>query len=45
MKTGNVQKSDAKFNGNYQMVCGIVPSSNPNPGPNPAGTRRFVSLT
>jgi len=47
MKAGGAQKSDAKFNGNYNMVCGIVPSSNPNPnpGPNPAGTRRFVSLT
>ena len=28
MKTGNVQKSDAKSNGNNQMICGIVPSSN-----------------
>ena len=28
MKTGNVQKSDAKFNGNYEMICGIVPASN-----------------
>ena len=42
MKTGNVQKSDAKFNGNNQMVCGIVPSSNPSPGPSGSGkTTRY----
>ncbi len=33
MKTGNVQKSYAKSNGNNQMICGIVPSSNPGRGP------------
>ena len=37
MKSGSVQKSDAKFNNNYQMVCGITPSTNPNPGPNGDG--------
>ena len=40
MKSGSVQKSDAQLNNNNQMICGITPSSNPNP----AGTRRFVSL-
>ena len=37
MKSGSVQKSDAKFNNNDKMICGITPSSNPNPGPNGDG--------
>ena len=31
MKSGAVQKSDAKFNNNYNMFCGITPSTNPGP--------------
>ena len=38
MKSGGVQKSDAKYNGNNGMVCGITPSSpGPNPGPSSPG--------
>jgi hypothetical protein len=37
MKYGSVQKSDAKLNNNNRMICGITPSSNPNPGPNGDG--------
>jgi exo-beta-1,3-glucanase (GH17 family) len=29
MKSGSIQKSDAKFNNNDKMICGITPSSNP----------------
>jgi len=41
MKYGSVQKSDAKFNNNYKMVCGITPSTNPNPGPVSSGFELF----
>jgi hypothetical protein len=33
MKSGSVRKSDAKFNNNYQMACGITPSTSFNPNP------------
>jgi len=32
MKKGNVQQSDAKFNNNFQMLCGILPYQNSNGG-------------
>jgi len=31
MKSGSVQQSDAVYNGNNGMICGINPTSNPSP--------------
>ena len=46
MKTGGAQKSDAKFNSNFQMICGILPSSSPNGGGgmNPMILRKIISF-
>ena len=32
MKSGSVSKSDAYFNGDNSVICGILTGSNPNPG-------------
>jgi hypothetical protein len=45
MKSGSIQKTDAQLNNNNQMICGITPSSSPNPGPVSSGfeTNPFLS--